>query len=243
MLQLVKNQRTHETEVPELPERISALWSVELLYGKHPAFSTSTYCVKLTTKLEGNASKCYLVIDLRDRFEEFLRELNIFGVMEKADFHKVIDYVTQLKIKGVFRRVANLLDVIEGTAENSEGYELFDVVSEAIINDLDSYPTISSDQYKHGSSAGVILDTEQYITKYGENAVGITTEALIEILELESSSTRNVRLTEITRSWKELGLLLKLSKQSRLQEPVKPWISSKDVKRFYILKIDAIAQE
>lgn len=242
MLQLVKDQKTHEVGLPELPERISNLWTIELLYGKHPSYSESTYGVRFTTKLEGSASKCFLVIDLRDNFDSYLRELNVFGVMEKADLHKVIDYATQLKIKGIFHRVPNLLDVMEGAAENSEGYELFEVVSEAIINDLESFPAISSDQYKPGSSAGVILDTEQYVTKYGKNAVGITTEALLEILDLENS-TRNVRLMEITRSWKELGLLLKLSKQSRLQEPVKPWISSKDVKRFYILKIDALEQE
>jgi hypothetical protein len=96
--------------------------------------------------------------------------------------------------------------------------------------------------YKHGVSSGVILDTEQYTAKYGEDAVGITTEALLEILNLDCS-TKSVRFMEITRGWLEQGFLLKQSRQSRLQEPVKPNISSTDVKRFYIFRVDALAHE
>jgi hypothetical protein len=51
-----------------------------------------------------------------------------------------------------------------------------------------------------------------------------------------------VRLLEIARGWREQGQLLVKNKQARLQEPVKPNISSKEVKRFYIFKIDGIGQ-
>ncbi|MNC70605.1 hypothetical protein D3C75_1214340 [compost metagenome] len=105
-----------------------------------------------------------------------------------------------------------------------------------MIQDPDAFPTISSDDYKHGVSSGVILDTAQYLEKYGENVVGITTEALMEILGLEGS-TKGIRFTEIARGWREAGYLLKLSRQPRLQEPVKPNINSKEVRRFYIFKM------
>lgn len=241
MLTLVKERRSSDVQIKEMPNPVEALWEIELLYGKHPSYTESTYAVRFTTRLEGGASKCYLVIDLRERFDEFLRELNVFGSMEKNELHKAIDYVKYLKINGIFRRVPNLLAELEGSANMDESLELFEMVSDAVISDPDAFPTITSDAYKHGVSSGVILDTEQYIEKYGKNAVGITTEALFEVLGLEGSN-RNARLLEVARSWREAGYLLKLSRQARLQEPVKPNISSKEVKRFYIFRIDALGQ-
>ncbi|MNW68645.1 hypothetical protein D3C74_474580 [compost metagenome] len=64
----------------------------------------------------------------------------------------------------------------------------------------------------------------------------------MEILNLEGS-TKSVRFMEITRGWREGGYLLKLSRQPRLQEPVKPNISSKEVRRFYIFRIDELGQQ
>lgn len=244
MLQLVKERSSAAASVQakEMANPVADLWEIELLYGKHPSYSENTYAVNFTTKLEGNASKCFLVIDLRDRFDEYLRDLNVFGVLEKSDFHRVIDYVKHLKINGIFRRVPNLLSVIEGSASTDDSLELFEMIVDAVLSDPDAFPTISSDEYKHGASSGIRLDTEQYVEKYGRNAVGITTEALLDILNLEGR-TKSVRFMEITRGWREQGFLLKLSRQSRLQEPVKPNISSKEVKRFYIFRIDALGQE
>lgn len=241
MLQLVKERRIAVERVSEMANPVEALWEIELLYGKHPSYTESTYAVKLTTKLEGGASKCFLVIDLRDRFDEFLRELNVFGSMEKAELHQTIDYVKHLKINGLFRRVPNLLTEMEGSADADESLELYHMVVDAVLSDPDAFPTVSSDAYKHGVSSGVILDSEQYVAKYGDNAVAITTEALMEILDLDGG-TKSVRFTEITRGWREQGVLLKLSRQARLQEPVKPNISSKEVKRFYIFRIDELGQ-
>lgn len=239
MLHLVKESKGAVDRVKEMVNPVADLWEIELLYGKHPSYTENTYAVKFTTKLEGRASKCFLVIDLRERFDEFLRDLNVFGSMEKNELHKAIDYVKYLKINGIFRRVPNLLAEMEGSASLDESLELFEMVCDAVINDPDAFPTISSGAYQHGVSSGVILDTDQYVSKYGVNAVGVTTEALQEILGLEGS-TKNVRLLEIARGWKEQGLLLKKSRQARLQEPVKPNISSNEVKRFYIIRIDAL---
>lgn len=244
MLQVVKERRTvsAHAQVGELINPVSDLWEIELLYGKHPSYTESTYAVRFKTKLEGGASKCFLVIDLRERFDEFLRELNVFGVMEKADFHRVIDYVKELKIRGIFTRVPNLLTVMENSADADESLELYGMVVDAVLSDPDAFPTITSDAYKHGVSSGVVLDTDQYKAKYGENAVAITTEALLDILDLDGG-TKNVRFMEIIRGWREQGLLLKQCRQARLQEPIKPNISSKEVKRFYIFRIDGLGQE
>jgi len=241
MLQVVKERRGVVVQDSEMPNPVEALWLIELLYGKHPSYTVNTYAVKFTTKLEGGASKCFLVIDLRDRFDEFLRELNVFGSMEKAELHQTIDYVKYLKINGLFKRVPNLLTEMEGRAGADESLDLYGVVEDVVLSDPESFPTVSSDGYKHGVSSGVILDSEQYVAKYGENAVGITTDCLSEILDLDSG-TRDARFQEITRGWREQGLLLKQSRQARLQEPIKPNISSKEVKRFYIFRIDGLGQ-
>jgi hypothetical protein len=241
MLQVVKERKNAVVQVSEVANPVEALWEIELLYGKHPSYTESTYAVKFTTRLEGGSSKCFLVIDLRERFDDFLRDLNVFGSMEKAELHQTIDYVKHLKINGLFRRVPNLLAEMEGSAGADESLELFQLVVDAVLSDPDAFPTVSSDAYKHGVSSGVILDSEQYVEKYGENAVGITTEALMEILDLDGG-TKSMRFSEITRGWREQGALLKLSRQSRLQEPVKPNISSKEVKRFYIFRIDELGQ-
>lgn len=241
MLQVVKQRRSPDVRVSEMPNPVEALWQIELLYGKHPSYTESTYAVKFTTRLEGGASKCFLVIDLRDKFDEFLRDLNVFGSIEKVELHQTIDYVKHLKINGLFRRVPNLLTEMEGSAGADESLELYHMVADAVLSDPDAFPTVTSDAYRQGVCSGVILDSEQYIAKYGENAVAVTTEALMEILDLDGG-TKNVRFTEITRGWREQGLLLKQSSQSRLQEPIKPNIGSKEVKRFYIFRIDGLGQ-
>lgn len=245
MLKVVKERGSVTASISESKNMLNPvenLWRIELLYGKHPDYTELTYAVNFTTKLEGTASKCFLVIDLRERFDQHLRDLNVFGALERDEFHKVIDYVKYLKINGIFRRVPNLLEEMEGSAGMDESLELFEMVTDGILSDLDSFPSISSDAYKHGISAGVLLDTEQYVEKYGENAVGVTPEFLFETLSLEGS-TKNVRLLEIARGWREQGQLLVKNKQTRLQEPVKPNVSSKEVKRFYIFKLDELGQK
>lgn len=239
MLTLVKERGV--VNKPKLQENpVADLWEIELLYGKHPLYTENTYAVIFKTRLEGNASKCYLVIELRERFDEILRELNVFGELDKVGFHKSIDYVRHLKVNGQFTRVPNLLTVMEGAVGVCESLELFETVVDCVLNDRDAFPTISSDAYKHGESTGIILDTDQYVEKYGSGAVGITTEALYEMLSLEGS-TKNARLLEIARGWRDQELLLHKTKQNRLQEPIKPNISSKAVKRFYIFRIDGLA--
>lgn len=239
MLTLVKERSNANPNPKEVINPVADLWDIELIYGKHSDFSELTYGVRYTTRLEGNASKCYLVVELREKFEEVLKELNVFGAIEKAELHKSIDYIKYLKIKGVFTRVPNLSAAMEGAASADESLELFGMIEEAILNNTEAFPTISSDEYKHNDSLGVILDSEQYTIKYGANAVGITTEGLLEILGLEGN-TKNVRLTEIARGWKEQGLLLHKTRQSRLQEPIKPQMSSKEVKRFYIFRVEGL---
>lgn len=243
MLRVVKASTEGVAEATYgLVNPVQALWAVELLYGKHPSYTELTYAVLFTTRLEGGASRSFLVIDLREHFDEYLRELNVFGSMEKAEFHRVIDYVGQLKIRGIFRRVPNLLSVMEGAAGTDESYELFDLVVDAVRADPDAFPSASGDGYRHGISAGVVLDTDQYVVKYGEHAVAITTDALLEILGLEEGATRTVRFTEITRGWLAHGLLLKRNRGPRLQEPIRPVAGSKDVRRFYVFHMEGFAR-
>lgn len=239
MLTVVKERRSANVQPKEMINPVENLWSVELLYGKHHAYTELTYAVNFTTKLEGGASKCFLVIDLLEKFEEYLRDLNVFGALERSEFHAVIDYIKYLKVNGIFKRVPNLLSELEGSSGKEESLELFEALEDGILSDLDAFPSISSDAYQHGVSAGVVLDTEQYIEKYGMNVVGVTAEFLYEALSLDGS-TKNVRLQEIVRGWKSEGQLLVKNKQARLQEPIKPNLSSKEVKRFYIFKIDGL---
>jgi hypothetical protein len=242
MLRIVKQPKELiDSQSKEIVNPVAALWEIELLFGKHPDYTENTYAVNFTTKLEGNASKCFLVIDLRDRFDEYVRSLNVFGSIEKNEFHKVIDYVSQLKVNGIFRRVPDLLTVMEGSASSSESQALYELVVEAVQSDPEAYPTISSNLYQHGVSAGVILDTEQYVAKYGQS-VGITTEALLEIVNVDAI-TKSTRFLEIIRGWQASGILLKKSKSPRLQEQIKPRLDSKEVKRFYIFQMDLIDGE
>ncbi|QSO50160.1 hypothetical protein JZ785_14395 [Alicyclobacillus curvatus] len=244
MLHLVKeNIHTDSKKTSEIVNPVATLWDIELFYGKHPNYTECTYSVNFTTKLEGHASRCYLVIDLREHFDEYLRELNVFGSIEKSELHKTIEYIKQLKINGIFKRVPNLLSVMEGKAGSDESLELFELVMEAVQSDPDAFPSVSSNLYKHRVSSGVVLDTDQYITKYGHGALAITTEALLEILNLDEGSTKSIRFMEITRGFLANGYLLKRNRGPRLQEPIRPNLYSKEVKRFYVFKGDGTAQD
>lgn len=221
---------------------VADLWEIELLYGRHNNFSELTYAAEFKTKLVGGASRCFLVIEMRERFEEFLYDLNVFGVMERSMFLKAIDYVIQLKIRGIYREVPDLLIAINGQADNSESQVLYEHVTASILSDIESYPTISSNQYRSGSNPGVILDIDQYTVKYGSEVVGVSSETLYEILGFEPSSRNAKRIQEITRSWHRQGYLVKKSPQPRLQEAIRPNADSKDVKRFYLFKIEGVGE-
>lgn len=227
-----------QPQTTELINPLTELWEIKLLYGRRPDYSTPTYAVRLTTRLEGNSSKSYLVIDLEDYFDTFVRELNVFGHMLKSDFHRVIHYVQQLKVKGVFTRVDNLLDAMNGVTDQDEGNAFYDIVADAICGDIDRFPTISSDSYVHGESPGVRMDTEFYLNKYG-TPIGVTTDFLFDLFELEGSNKSN-RLLEISRAWRDSGLLLVKNKQNRLQENVKPNLNSGVVKRLYIFSLKTL---
>jgi len=225
-------------QAPKAPPSLERLWTIELLYGKHSAYSQLTYAAKFTTKLVGGASATYLVIELRERFEEILRELNVFGVLERADLLKAIDYITELKIHGVFREVANLEDELE-TEAGDESHELFELIATNILSELDLYPLASSDSFT-SASPGVILDTENYRQKYGADVVGITSDTLLDILGLENNHQNAKRLQEILRSFARLGYLVKRSGQNRLQEQIRPNANDKAVKRLYLLRIPGL---
>ncbi|SFL20867.1 hypothetical protein SAMN03159341_10416 [Paenibacillus sp. 1_12] len=214
-------------------------FDIKLLYGRHPAYSKSTYAVQFTSRLEGRDSSCYLEVELREKFEEHLKELCVFGEISRTELLKVADYVKQLKIQGVFERVPDLLQAIEGQADISESQELYDLAVESIVEDLAAYPTVTSDHYRHGVSSGVILDSDPLRRRFGSEVVGITTESVYEIIGLEPSPQNKVRLQEVIKAWYSMGYIIKRSKD-RWQEAFRPNESIKDAKRFYLLKVEGL---
>jgi len=225
-----------EAKSADLINPVEALWNIELLYGKTYQYSELTYGLYMQTKLVGAAARCYLVIDLVEDFDRILRELNIFGAIERTELMRVIDYAKQLKIKGVYRPVPDLMPFIDGQSDGSEGQEFYRLVVDYIQENDSLFPTVSSGLYSTTQSLGVVLDTENYVRKFGESVVGVSSEALYEILELESVNSK--RLIEITRSWQQAGWLVKKNGQSRLQEAIRPVQDEATVKRFYLIKLD-----
>lgn len=227
---------------PSAPRNpVEDLWQLTLLYGRHPAYSHATYAVQFKTKLVGGASSTFLVIELRERFEEILVELNVFGVMERASLMKAIDYVTQLKIKGIFTEVPQLLDAIQQDAEGDESQELYRLVRENVLDEIEHYPLATTDDYT-AASPGVILNSAGYSQKFGRDVVALNSESLYDILGLEMNHHNAKRLQEIARAWSRSGYLIKRSGQSRLQEQIRPKANSNEVKRFYLLKIEGLLE-
>ncbi|XID95442.1 hypothetical protein ACF3MZ_13395 [Paenibacillaceae bacterium WGS1546] len=228
--------------IPSAPRNpVEDLWHITLLYGKHPSYSKLTYAVRFQTKLIGGDSSTYLFIELTDRFEEILSDLNVYGVMSRNQLMKTIDYVTQLKIKGIFTEVSQLLDAIQQDAEGDESHELFQTVASTVIDEVELYPMVTSDDYTN-ASPGVILNSNGYIQKFGRDVVALSSETLYDLLGLENNHQNAKRLQEIARAWSRSGYLIKRNGQSRLQEQVRPKASSNEVKRFYLLKIEGLLE-
>lgn len=220
---------------------VENLWTVELLRGRHFLHSEPTYGLHMRSKLVGEFSKCYLLVDIQpDSMSDILYSLNIFGHLERVDLMRVLEYAKQLKINGIYRDVPDLLPHLESYANDIEGSELHIQVMEYILDNPGLFPSISSGGYTL-QSLGVYLDTDSYIKRYGAHIFGITTEALVDILGLEGDYRK--RLIEITRSWLKSGLLVKRSGQSRLQESIRPLESSREIKRFYLLKVTGLDAE
>lgn len=210
---------------------VSDLWDIRLLYGKHQRFSKPTYAVYFQTKLFGEDHCTILHIDLLENEKKALRELNVFGHMSESSFIQVLDYIIFLKVSGNFEQVDDLTAYSEDRASVAESFELFERVRDSILDDLDAFPLLSSEEYNPQSCSGVLLDTEQYVSRYGEGAVGVSPEFLVDLLDLS-----HTRVVEVARRWREQGWLLKSNRETRLQEAIKLSIST-NIKRFYVLKI------
>lgn len=228
-----------QKETVHLVNPVEDLWNVELLYGRHHSFSEPTYGLYMKSKLIGEGSRCFLLVDIHlETIDDILYTLNVFGLIERKEFLRVLDYAKQLKRHGVFRGVPDLLPYIEGEAHDHEGEELYQLMREYVIENIHMFPSVMHNMYEAGQYLGVELDSDVYIKKYGSNIVGVTTEAIIEALALEGNT--KTRIIEITRSWLKLGVLIKRSSQSRLQESIRPCEDSREIKRFYLLHIEGL---
>lgn len=227
------------TQAPRNP--VEDLWHITLLYGKHPSYTKLTYAVRFQTKLVGGDSDTFLFTEFtdQDRFDKILTELNVYGVMTRNQLMKTIDYATQLKIKGIFTEVPQLLEAIQQDAEGDESHELFQMVSHTVLDEIELYPLATTDDFT-SLSPGVILNSDGFIKKYGHDVVGLTSESLYEMLGLENNYQNAKRLQELTRAWQRLGYLIKRNGQSRLQEQIRPKATGKEVKRMYLLKVDGV---
>jgi hypothetical protein len=240
-LEVVPTPETAPT--PNAPKNpVEELWKINLLYGKHPSYTKKTYAVRFQSLLIGGDSSTYLFIELTDRFEEILSDLNIFGVLSRNMLMKTIDYVTQLKIKGIFTEVAQLLEAIHQDAENDESHELFQTVASTILDEFELYPLAITDDYTN-ASPGVILNSAGYMQKFGRDVVALSSESLFDLLSLENNYQNGKRLLEIMRSWQRFGYLIKRNGQSRLQEQIRPRATGKEVKRMYLLKIEGVLEK
>ena len=218
---------------------VQGLWVLALLLGSIPGRNTKIYAVRFTSTLAGNYSRTSLEVDLYEKPKEELRELNFIGVMERRVFTQVLEYVKFLKLNGIFESVDSLLPYLDPDAGEMESQKLYEELEDAIFSDLDMFPTVSSGMYERGVSDGVILDTQEYITKYelrdGAGAVAVTTEFVKDILGLEE--TRGIRYLETTRSWLKNGYLLKRDKGKRLQDVVYHGPDRDKKQRFFIIWI------
>jgi hypothetical protein len=230
------NQKSSTLQNP-----VQELWQLVALYGYLSELKIATYAVMFVSKLGDKNSITFLVEDLIEKKADVLKELNRIGVMEQRMYKPVLDYVKQLKMAEIYERVPSLDAYLSQDAREREAIEMYQSIVDAIEEEPDQFPTISSGHFELNISDGVILDTEDYISKYGlrngVGAVAVTTELVKEILMTEE--TRGVRFLEITRTWLQQGYLLKREKGRRVQEWVSPWPDRSDERfRFYIFRID-----
>lgn len=239
MNEIKMSEKPKRGRAKEVHNPVSDLWNVTLYYGKHPDFTPLTYAVRFQTKLIGGASNTYLVLGLNERIHEILTELNVYGVITRSELSKTIDYVNELKAQGIYTEVPRLMDVMNNDAESDESRELHQQVCDCVWDDIERYPLATTDDFTE-RSPGVLLNSEKYIQKFGRDVVALTSESLFDMLGLEMDSQNAKRLQEIARAWHRLGLLIKHNRQDRLQEQIRPRVSSKDTKRLYLLKFEGL---
>lgn len=228
----------------KLNNPVEQFWNITLLYGKHWKFTKNTYAVMFKSKLGDHDSECFLFVDLLEHQDKCLMELNAIGSMDQGEFHSAIDYVKQLKMNDTFHRVPNLQLVMDGTASADESREVYQLVLDVVQNDPGAFPTINSGEYDSKVSLGVILDTQQYMKKYGAKTVGVTTKTLLDILDMENGEQRTKRYKDIMHGLLDKGYMLQTSlDKKRFQDPVKPTSKAKQAKRFCIFKLDGVAKD
>jgi len=221
------------------PSSLQRLWIIILLFGSYPGWNTKIYAVRFISKLAGNYSKTFLEIELREKSKDTIRVLNSFGVMDQVIFQLALNQVKSLKLNGIFDSVDSLLPYLDPDEGEIEAQRLYEQLVNECLSTAEMFPTISSGEYKRGESDGVILDTPQYVAKYGlrdgVGAIGVTTEFVKDILGIEQ--TRGADYQQVTGTWLKQGHLLKRDKGARCQDSVQPCPDREDKQRFIVLRI------
>lgn len=197
---IIKGQKFWATANPT-----GGLWEIEVGY----ITSEDTYIVKLTSTLRGKKYKYYKLNELYTKEAEITHQLRAFGYMDKGMYAKIIDYVEYIRV--VDEEVIDLDGTINKYLFNEdiqdEATRAYEVIKEYVQDDLDLFPTRSSNQYEVGESYGVILDDEANIKKYGVQTIAIHKTPLINILKEEFDLMTKAKHNAIFEEWIRQGIL------------------------------------
>lgn len=197
---LIKGQKFWFTENPT-----EGLWEIEIGY----VTSDDTYIVKLTSALRGKKYKYYKLNELYTKEAEITHQLRAFGYIDKGMYAKIIDYIEYIRVLD-----QDVVD-LDGTINKylfdediqDESTRAYEVVKVYVEDNIELFPTRSSNAYKDGESQGVIFDDETNIKKYGKQTIVIHKAPLVNILKEEFDLMSKSKHNAIFEEWIRQGVL------------------------------------
>ena len=215
------------------------LWDIEVGY----VISEDIYIVKLTSTLRGRKYKYYKLNELYTKEAEVIHKLREFGFIDKGMYAKIIDYIEYLRVcdTEVVELEGSLSKYLLNEDIEAEATRAYEVLQEYVNDNIDVFPTRTSNLYEEGQSQGVVFDDPTNIKKYNGQALVIHKKYLDGVFINELDIIGKARHQAILEEWCRQGLLFptETGKEKRYQRKdlvLKEGMTGKARKDGYVIR-------
>lgn len=218
----------------------SRIWKVEVLYGWHSKSGRYKNVVKITCMLDGQEFY-YLLEDLRDRkqLDNIVKSLGSIAMIKPSYIQYFTEYADQMILEGKVKKVEDgICQYVPFDLGSLNALQHYEVVYRHVLDNLDLFPTKSSNAFEKEIHEGAILDKEFPVNENGSFTVAYVREDFRGLFASRSSNEYN----EILEGLYTLGVLTakqtKASKNKSERFTIEKTLAKGVEVKYFAIRID-----
>jgi hypothetical protein len=136
-------------------------------------------------------------------------------------------------------------ELLSSTLGTNSALKRFQSLEQAMIAEPEYFASMQLQYYDANKHHGILLDTPQLKRKYGDHAVGVHRELLINLFcggedDSVNRQANNPTLNLILDGWKKANKLIKRTEEKRLNEKITGLNENNKFDRFYVVKSEKL---